>query len=339
MAKRAIFDKKNILVVGGAGFIGSHLCDELVGENKVICLDNFLTGQEDNISHLYQDPNFEFINHDITKPVDLEKEPSLKTLRVEFQGVQEIYFLASPTSPRNYLEKPIETMQVNSLGLVNCLELAAKYKAKFVYVSGPAVYGHDGIKGPVTEDFIGTVDQLGTRGCYSESLRFGEALVNNYRIQYDLDTKIVRAFNIYGPRMKLSDGRMVPEFIKRALDNEEIIIYGDKKSVGSYCYVMDVTKALTKIMDDGNSGPFNVGSDWQTKFSEVAQKVVELTGSSSKISFSEMDSSMATQLIPVIAKVKDQLGWFPIVLLEEGLKETIDYLNAQQDVLSPEQLN
>ncbi|MFA5029389.1 MAG: GDP-mannose 4,6-dehydratase [Patescibacteria group bacterium] len=333
MTQKIIFDKKNILIVGGAGFIGSHLGDELVVKNKVICLDNFLTGTEHNIAHLLQNPNFKFINHNIVEAINLEKQPDLKEFRIEFQGLQEIYFLASPTSPRDYSRYPIETLLANSVGLRNALDLAVKYKSQFLYVSGSAVYGQVEDKKKVKEDYVGRVDQLGPRACYEEAKRFGESLVNNYRLKYNIDAKIVRVFNCYGPRMRLGDGRMIPEIIELALKNKEIVIYGEKKSAGSYFYISDLIKALIKMMSSGEIGPLNLASEWQNSFEEVAQKIIQLTGSQAKVKYESTGGLMAPQLLGDITQAKERLGWFPIVLLDEGLKKTIDYLSAQQGIL------
>lgn len=336
--KKAIFNKKNILVVGGAGFIGSHLCDFLLKENKIICLDNFITGSEDNIAHLLQHPDFEFIKHDIINDINLESLPELKEFQIEFQGVQEIYFLASPTSPRDYQKYPIETMLVNSEGLRNCLDLAVKHKAQFFYASSSSVYG-EGNKGQLLkEDYIGLVNQLGARACFAEAKRFGETLVENYRLKYGLDTKTVRIFNCYGPRMRLNDGRMIPEIIKAAMNNNDITIYGDEKSFGSYFYISDLIKGIKKVMETTEAGPINIASEWKNKFSDIAQTVIKLINSKSKIIYQKGDSFMGEQSLANIALAKEKLGWFPIVLLEDGLKETINYLKAQQGIRDPDDL-
>jgi len=334
--KKAIFDKKNILVVGGAGFVGSHLCDELVKDNKVICLDNFLTGSHDNIAHLLANPNFKFINHDIIIPAALENFPELKDFKIEFQGLQTIYFLASPTSSLAYLKLPLETLLVNSVGLRNSLDLAVKYKAQFLFASSPAVYGQAPIGRLIKEDYVGAVDQLSPRACFSEAKRFGETLTLNYRQQYNLDAKIVRIFNCYGPRLKLSDGRMIPELIRQAISNEEITIYGNEQSFGSYFYISDLIKALLKIMNSAEFGPINIASDWQNKYSAIAAKIIKLANSQSKITYQPLTENFQDQPLADITLAKEKLGWFPIVLLEEGLKKTVDYLTAQKDIRHPE---
>ena len=336
MAKQAIFDKKNVLVIGGAGFIGSYLCDALIGESKLICLDNFLTGNDDNIDHLLAHPDFQFINWDIVNPFDLEKEPLLEEYRLAFQGLQEIYFLASPTSPSVYGQLKIETLLVNSLGLKNALDLAVKYKAKFMYLSSSSVYGDQPLPEPVMENYFGDSDNLSSRAAYVEAKRFGETLVENYRQKYDIDAKTLRIFNAYGPRMSLNDGRMVPEMIKAAINGEDIKIYGEEKNRGSYCYISDVIKGIMQMMDSAEIGPLNLGSDWAIKFGDVATKVVSLTNTKSQIVYLPRNEMMAEQWIPSISAIKEKLGWFPIVLLDEGLKKTIDYLSAQKGILKLE---
>ncbi|MEI6288637.1 MAG: NAD-dependent epimerase/dehydratase family protein, partial [bacterium] len=315
------------------------LCDELIKRSKVICLDNFLTGDEFNITHLFSNIDFEFINHDITNVIDLEHQRELDKFKIEFQGLQEIYFLASPASPKAYLNYPIETMLANSLGLKNALDLAVKYKAKFLYASGPAVYGEPGNNELLKEDYVGKVDHLNERACHAEAQRFGEALVNNYRLKYDLDTKIVRIFNCYGPNMKLEDGRMIPEFIKNALKGVDLTIYGNKDSFSSYFFIEDLIKGIDKMMESGEKGPINLASEWKNNFSEVAEKIIKLTGSKSKIVYSQADNIIAVpQDLADITLAKENLGWFPVILLEEGIQKTIDYLSAQREILRPSKI-
>lgn len=335
MSDRAIFDKKNILVIGGAGFIGSHLCDELVKEAKIICLDNFLTGSDANIAHLHQNPSFEFINHDINIPIELEKRPELRDFKIEFQGLQEIYFLATPASPKFYDNYPVETMMVNSLGLNNALQLAVKYKAKIIYVSSPAVYGELDTNKRIKEDYVGAVDQLGPRAIYAEAKRFGETLVNNYRLKFDIDAKIVRVFNCYGSKMRLDDGRMMPELVRSALNNKDLVVFGKANDIGSYLYISDLVQALASVVNSGETGPLNIASDAKYKFSEIAGKIIKLTESRSAITYHNRSSLMAPQFLADISQVKEKLGWFPITLLDQGLKSIIDYLSAQKGILQP----
>jgi UDP-glucuronate decarboxylase len=331
MSKQVIFGKKNVLVTGGAGFIGSHLCDELVKTSKVICLDNFSTGDEKNIDHLLADPNFEFIRHDITKPIDLNSLPELQKFKIQFQGIQEIYHLACPTSPKNFKENRIAILDALSLGMKNILEVARKYEAKFMHFSSSVVYGprrEAGIK--VKEDDLGQVDMLSERGSYDEGKRFAETMTINYRNVYSLDTKIIRVFRVYGPRMKLDDGHMIPDFINNALDNKDLVIWGDENFTSSFCYVSDVIDAALKMMASESSGPLNIGSDVGVNITELANKIISMIGSSSKIVYSDKLLFMTPLCLPDITKARNELGWMPVVILEKGLENTINELRASK---------
>ena len=331
MSKRAIFDKKNILVTGGAGFIGSHLCDELIKNNKVICFDNFSTGDEKNIDHLLANPNFEFVKHDVTKPIDLESLPELQKFKIEFQGIQEIYHLACPTSPKHFLENRIETLNALSSGVKNALETAVKYQSKFMHFSSSVVYGlRNNENEKVTEEDLGRVDMLSERSSYDEGKRFAETLVANYRRVYNTDTKIIRLFRIYGPRMKLDDGQMIPDFIDSALDNKDLIILGDKNFSSSFCYVSDCIDASIKMMDSESAGPLNIGSDVEVNMTELAEKIISIIGSNSKITYAEEALFMTPLCLPDITRARNELGWMPVVMLEQGLKKTIDDLRASK---------
>ena len=336
MATKAIFEKKNILVTGGAGFIGSHLCDELVKKNKVICIDNFISGDEVNIDHLLQDPDFQFIRHDVNEPLELESLKELEKFRVKFQGIQEIYHLACPTSPKDFEKTRAETVLTNSVGTRNILDLAVKYKAKFILASSSVVYGpRDPQNKYFKEDYLGLVDQLSPRACYDEGKRFAETLASTYRQVYNLDAKIARIFRTYGPRMKLKTGQMLPDFVYDALDNRDLTIYGDESFSSSFCHVSDVIQGLIKLMKSGEAGPINLGSDLEYKIIDVAQKVIELTDSKSKIVFKKPLLFMSPLGLPDITLAKDRLGWFPVVLLEEGIKGAIDYFRAFKAILRP----
>ena len=334
MAKQAIFDKKNILITGGAGFIGSHLCDELIKDNKIICIDNFITGSEENIDHLLQNPNFIFINHNMSEPIDLEGIRELDRFRVKFQGVQEIYNCACPTSPRHFENNIVETALANSLGIKNALDIAVKYKSKFMQMSSSVVYG------PRTpeikfykEDYVGHVNFTGPRSCYDEGKRFGETLVTTYKQKYGIDTKIARIFRTYGKRMKLNDGQMLPDFVSNALENQPLKIYGDENFSSSFCYVSDIIQGVLKFMQSDESGPINFGSDIEYKLVDVAKKVIDLTESKSKILFRDPLLFMTPLGLPDISLAREKLSWFPIVLLEEGIQETIDYLKAHKLII------
>lgn len=339
MIKRAIFDKKNILVTGGAGFIGSHLCDELVKTNKVICIDNFSTGDEKNIDHLLADPNFEFIRHDITKTIDLESMPELQKFKIQFQGIQEIYHLACPTSPKNFPENRLATLDALSFGVKNVLELARKYEAKLVHYSSSVIYGpRDNDEPMVDEDYVGKVSVSSDRSSYDEGKRFAESLVMNYKDVYKVDAKILRLFRIYGPRMKLRDDRMIPDFVNSSLDNKDLLILGDKDFSTTLCYVTDVIDASLKVMKHDFCGPYNIGSDVNINITEVANKVISMIKSKSKIVYAEKSLFMTPLPIPNIKKVKNDLGWMPVVVLEKGLENTINELRASKGLKSVEHI-
>ncbi|MCK4553727.1 GDP-mannose 4,6-dehydratase [Candidatus Parcubacteria bacterium] len=331
MTKRVIFDKKNVLVTGGAGFIGSHLCDELIKTCKVICLDNFSTGNEKNIDHLLAESNFVFLRHDITEPIDLENLPELQKFKIQFQGLQEIYHLACPTSPINFEKNKIATLLANSYGMKNTLDLAVKHKAKFLHFSSSVVYGprREGNK-KITEDKIGQVDFLSERSSYDEGKRFAETMVLNYRQAYNIDAKIFRVFRVYGPRMKLDEGLMIPDFISNALDNKDLVILGDKDFSSSFCYVSDVVDASLKIMETDLTGPLNIGSDVDINVADIAQKIINALESKSKITYADKLLFMTPLCLPDITKARNDLGWIPVVTLEKGLEKTIEDLRASK---------
>jgi UDP-glucuronate decarboxylase len=315
--------KKNILILGGAGFIGSHLCDRLVQDNHVVCVDNFITSSPQNIDHLLTNPNFEFIKHDITRAFDIEEYPELKKFDVSIQGFQEIYNLACPTSPKEYNKIPIETLITNSLGSFNALEIAKKFNAKFLHLSTSAIYGDLSDVDYVREDNFGNVNPVGPRSCYNEGKRFAESLVINYHGKEGLDTKIARIFNTFGPRMKIDDGRMIPDFVASALLKKDIVIYGSETEIGSYCYIDDTLDALVALMASDYNGPVNVGSDQAISIADMAKKIINIVGSDSKIEFTEHLPYTAKQIIPNVALAKSIIGWFPMVSLDVGLEKTI----------------
>jgi len=327
--------KKNILITGGAGFVGSHLSERLVEKNHVLCLDNFSTGLESNIDHLIQNPDFEFIKHDITQPVDLEKSREGQKFQVEVQGVQEIYHLACPTSPKEYNKYPIETILANSYGVKNGLDLAIKYKAKFLFASSDAVYGEpQPNQEEFKEDYFGYIDFLGPRSCYDEGKRFGETMVVNYRNKYGLETKIARVGNAFGPRMRLDDGRVVPDMVKNALDGKPVVIYGDQNTTTTFLYVKDLIDAIVKLMASGEMGPMNLSSMEKYRLEDIANKIIEITGSKSKIAFEPPAAYTHIEGVPDNSLAKEKLAWFPLVKLEDGLEETIEQMKASK-VLKP----
>ncbi|MBI4281329.1 NAD-dependent epimerase/dehydratase family protein [Candidatus Uhrbacteria bacterium] len=330
-----IFDQKNILVTGGAGFIGSFLCEELVKGAKVICVDNFVSGSQANIDHLFRLPNFIFLKHNLREPLDLTAFPELERFQISLQGVQEIYHLACPTSPKEFDKYRIETLEANSIVMKHVLDLALQYKAKFVNASSSVVYGPRPAENAFfIENYLGAVDFLSPRACYDEGKRFTETMTATYRQVHGLDAKSARIFRTYGPRMRLFDGQMIPDFITNALDGNDLVIYGDETFYTSLVYVTDVAEGLIKLMDaPADIGAVNIGSDQDLKLAEVARMIVELTNSSSKIVFEEPLLFMTPLGLPDLTKVKERLGWIPIVTLGQGLQKTIEYTMANKGIL------
>lgn len=330
MPENIPYEKKNVIVAGGAGFIGSHLCDELVKMCQVICIDNFITGSEENINHLLANPDFKFIRHDITEPLILDNFPELKAFRVSFQGVQEIYNLACPTSPKQYHDHRVETALANGIGTKNMLDLAVRYKAKYLHASSSAIYGEPLEDRPFPENYWGFVDPIGPRSNYIEGKRYAESLVTNYRIQYQLEAKIVRIFNTYGPRMRLADGRMLPDFVAAALENADLTIYGDPSWPSTFNYISDLIEAMMKMAQSGETGPLNVGNPETHTMREVADMVVRMAKSQSRVVTHESLPYTAKQGVPDITLAKERLGWFPVVPLEEGLTRTIEFMKGSR---------
>jgi len=306
---------KRILVTGGAGFIGSHLCQRLVEQgHDVICLDNFFTSQKNNITHLLQEPNFELIRHDVTDPIKLE--------------VDEIYNLACPASPVHYQHNPIKTVKTSVMGAINMLGLAKRVGARILQASTSEVYG-DPVVHPQPESYWGNVNPIGLRSCYDEGKRCAETLFFDYHRMNAVRIRVVRIFNTYGPRMHPYDGRVVSNFILQALANEAITLYGDGSQTRSFCYVDDLVDGLVAMMENaqGIVGPINLGNPKEFSIKELAELVVELTGSSSKIVELPLPSDDPTQRQPDISVARKELGWEPVVPLREGLASTIDYFS------------
>ncbi|RJP57016.1 MAG: SDR family oxidoreductase [Candidatus Auribacter fodinae] len=303
---------KRILITGGAGFIGSHLSEKLLEQgNEVICLDNFFTGRKANIRHLLSNPEFEFIRHDITEPIFLE--------------VDQIYNLACPASPIHYQYNPVKTVKTSVMGAINMLGLAKRIRVPILQASTSEIYG-DPLVHPQTESYWGNVNCLGPRSCYDEGKRVAETLFYNYHQQNKVDIKIVRIFNTYGPRMLENDGRVVSNFIVQALRNENITVYGQGSQTRSFCFITDLLDALIKMMNSGDfHGPVNLGNPGEFTILELAEKVLKLTGSSSKIIFKPLPKDDPTQRQPDISLAKEKLGWKPVISLEEGLQYTIEY--------------
>lgn len=330
-----VFDKKNVLVTGGAGFIGSFLCEELVKSVKVICVDNFISGSQANIDALLRNPNFIFLKHDLREPFDPETFPELERLQIKFQGIQEIYHLACPTSPKEFDKYKIETLEANSVAMKHVLDLAVKYKSKVVNASSSVVYGPRPVENAFfVEEFLGSVDFLSPRACYDEGKRFAETMVATYAQVHGIDGKNARIFRTYGPRMRLFDGQMIPDFITNALDGKDLVIYGDETFYTSLVYVTDVVEGLIKLMAAPKDiGAVNIGSDQDLKLFEVAKMIIELTNSSSNIAFEEPLLFMTPLGLPDLTKAKERLGWIPIVTLAQGLQKTIEYTMANKAIL------
>lgn len=305
--------RKKILVTGGAGFVGSHLCERLLNEgNEVYCLDNFFTGQKQNVVHLLDNPFFELIRHDVTAPFFIETD--------------EIYNLACPASPIHYQYNPIKTMKTSVMGAVNMLGLAKRVGAKILQASTSEVYG-DPLVHPQKETYWGHVNPIGDRACYDEGKRSAETLFVNYHKQNNVNIKIIRIFNTYGPKMHPNDGRVVSNFIVQALQNHDITVYGKGNQTRSFQYVDDLVEGMIRLMNsrDGFTGPVNVGNPNEFTILELAQKVIELTGSKSKIIYKPLPSDDPMQRQPDISLAKKELDWEPKVQLEEGLIKTIAF--------------
>jgi UDP-glucuronate decarboxylase len=330
-----IFEKKNVLVTGGAGFIGSHLCERLLKDAKVICVDNFSNSDPATINHLLQYPDFEFINYDVNKPIDLDKFDELDKFKVKFQGIQEIYHLACPTSPRDFEKLKLASLWANSTAMVNTLDLAVKYHAKFLFTSSAVVYGDDQGKGDkFKESNLGVVNQLSERACYDEGKRFAETCVETYRQVYGIDSKIARVFTTYGPHMKMFDRQLIPDFIINSLEGKDLVIYGDETFSTSLCYVSDVVDGLVRLMGTGPEVKIvNLGGEKAIRYAEVAELIIKMTNSTSRLMFEKPLLFLTQKGLPDIALAKDSLEWLPLVRLEEGLRKTIDYIIARKESL------
>lgn len=303
-----------ILVTGGAGFIGSHLCERLLNEgHEVICLDNFFTGRKQNVAHLFDDRNFELVRHDVTEPILLE--------------VDQIYNLACPASPVHYQYNPVKTVKTSVMGMINMLGMAKRVKARILQASTSEVYG-DPLIHPQTEDYWGNVNPIGLRSCYDEGKRVAETLMMDYHRQNGVETRIVRIFNTYGERMMENDGRVVSNFVVQALKGEELTIYGDGTQTRSFCYVSDLVDGIIRLMNaegDDIHMPVNIGNPGEFTMNELAEEVGKATGKDIKIKYLPLPQDDPKQRRPKIERAQKLLGWEPKVNLTEGLKKTVEY--------------
>ena len=308
--------KRSVVITGGAGFIGSHMCERLIAEGfRVICLDNLITGNLDNIKHLFGDSSFKFIKHNVTKYIKIKGKADF------------VLHFASLASPEDYLRFPIQTLKVGSLGTHNALGLAKGKKAKFILASTSEVYG-DPLVHPQPENYWGHVNPVGVRGCYDESKRFSEALTMAYHRVHKLDTKIIRIFNTYGSRMRISDGRVVPNFIYQALNNKPLTVYGKGSQTRSFCYIDDMVEGIFRVMISKVCEPINLGNPHEFTILKLARLVIKLTGAKAKILFKGLPEDDPRQRQPDISKAKKILKWTPKIELEEGLKKTIEWFSS-----------
>lgn len=309
----------NILITGVAGFIGSYLAEKFLSEGfYVIGLDNFLTGKQENIAHLLKNKNFHFIHYNVVNYIYIDKKIDI------------VLHFACPASPVDYLNYPIQTMKVNSLGTLNTLGFAKAKKARYIFASTSEIYGNPE-KHPQSEDYFGNVNPVGIRSVYDEAKRFSEAMCMAYHREHNIDVRIVRIFNTYGPRMRLNDGRVIPNFVYQALKNEDITIYGDGNQTRSFCYIDDLVEAIYKISitDNLNGEIFNVGNPEEIKIIDLAKKIIQLSNSKSKIVFKPALEDDPKRRCPDITKIKNKLNWEPKIPLDKGLKFTIDYIQKK----------
>jgi UDP-glucuronate decarboxylase len=322
-------DEKRVAVVtGGAGFIGSHLCERLLADGQqVICIDNFITSDVANIEHLLKNPDFEFLKSDVIERIDLESYPELARFKLNVRGVKDIYHLACPTSAKNFDNLRIQTLLANSVGLRNVLDLAVKYKARLLQASTSVVYGARKADASRSKEVdLGVSDQTSPRACYDEGKRFAEAACYTYASVFGLDVRVARIFRTYGPHQRIQDGEMIPDFVVDALEGRDLVIYGDERFSTSLLYVTDLVDGIVRLMRlSKNPGPVNFGGDEDLRLADVARQVIAMAGSSSKLIFEAPLLFMTALGLPDTRKAVDELGWIPLVRLEDGLKRTIEY--------------
>jgi UDP-glucuronate decarboxylase len=331
-----MFEKKNVLVTGGAGFIGSHLCERLLRDGaRVVCVDNFATSHVRNIEIMLANPDFQFLRLDVNQPFNLETFRELSAFKIPFQGIQEIYHLACPMTIKNFDAFKIQTLLSNSVGNYHALETAVRYRAKILLASSSVVYGARTADRPTFREVDeGAVNHLSPRGCYDEGRRFSETMFETYRQVHGIDAKIARLFRTYGPRMPLFDGQLIPDFVLQALDDKDLVIYGDTSFSTSLTYVDDAVDGLMRVMNGPRDfGPVNIGSDVEVKMTDVARQIIEMTQSSAKITFEDPLVFLTELGLPDASKARD-LGWIPLTRLENGLKKTVEYIKANKILLT-----
>lgn len=332
--------QKTVLVTGGAGFIGSFLCEALLREgHRVICIDDFSTGHVRNIENFLRLPDFQLLRFSINEPFDLERFQELEPWQLDVTGIQEIYHFATPTSIKGFKEQRMNTLLANSVGTRNVLDVAVKYKSKIMLASTSVIYGdRSEEKSVFSESYLGVIDHLTPRAGYDEGKRFAETMFFEYKEQFNIDAKVARIFRTYGPRMPLFDGHQIPDFILAALDNKPIVINGGENFKTSLLYVVDLVDGLMRFMETQDDfGPMNFGSDAELNLSTVADKIIEMTGSQSQIEYAEQLDFLSELGLPDIQKAKTELGWLPVIRLEDGLQKTIDYIQANKLLLTQEQ--
>ena len=330
-------EKKIAVVTGGAGFIGSFLCEQLLKDGyRVICVDNFVTGHVRNIEAMLRNPDFQFLKLDITTPFDLETFAELEAFKVKVLGVQEIYHLAVPTIINGFNEYRMQTLLASSVGTRNVLDLAVKYKAKLVFGSAAVVYGGRSAEhATFVETDNGVFDHLNPRGCYNEGKRFAETMCATYADVHDIDVKIARIFRTYGPRMAISHGHQIPDFVMNAIDGKEIVINGTENTKTALVYVGDVVDALVRLMEaERGIGPVNVGTDAEVGMADVARQIISLTESASTVRFAEPPPYLLSLGLPSMEKAREKLGWMPLVRMEDGPKKTVEYIRANKMLLT-----
>ncbi len=309
---------KTLLITGGAGFIGSYLCENLLAQGfRVICMDNLITGTKDNISHLIENPNFKFVLHDVSKFIEVN------------EALHYVLHFASPASPVDYLNFPIQTLKVGSLGTHNALGVAKAKGAVFLLASTSEVYGDPAVH-PQKETYWGNVNPIGPRGVYDEAKRFAESITMAYHRTHKLNTKIVRIFNTYGPRMRKNDGRAVPNFISQAIENDDLTVYGDGKQTRSFCYISDLAEGILLMLFSDLNGPVNIGNPLELSINEIAKRILSIANSQSRIVSRPLPIDDPKVRQPDITMAKTRLKWFPKVSLDEGLKKTIDWFSEKR---------